>query len=238
MKAFFDKHPVLFTILLFLISMIAVVPFSIFSPAAWPDSFSISIGRILVAMVLMFLFRSCIRMENSFKAVRLLPVPLLIPLWNIAYHVLTNCGQLVSFGSPIIIAFVCALAPAVFEETIFRAIQIDRLKKSGKDATAVLLISSAVFAAVHLTNIAGMTPVNVLVQIVYSFVIGFLLGAIYIRTEDFASVVLIHFLIDFSNQIFANSPAVSPVYMIPVFLAILAIETWWAWNFFRKAEAT
>ena len=83
-----------------------------------------------------------------------------------------------------------------------------------------------------------MTPVNVLVQIAYSFVIGFLLGAIYIRTEDFASVVLIHFLIDFSNQIFANSPAVSPVYMIPVFLAILAIETWWAWNFFRKAEAT
>lgn len=234
MKAFSEKHPILFTILLFFISMIAVVPFSVFAPAAWPVNFSISIGRILVAIVLLFLFRGCIRRENSFKAIHLLPVPLLIPLWNIVYHFLTRCGQFVAIGSPIIMAFVCALAPALFEETIFRAIQIDRLKKSGKEPMTVLLISSAVFAAVHLTNIAGMTMVNMLVQVVYSLVIGFLLGAIYIKTEDFASVVLIHFLIDFSNQIFAQSPASSPVYVIPIFLAVLAIETWWAWTIFQK----
>ena len=234
MKTISEKHPILFTILLFIIALIAVVPFSVFSPAAWPADFSISIGRILVAIVLLFLFRSCIRKENSFSAVRLLPVPLLIPLWNIAYHFLTNCGQLVPIGSPIIIAFVCALAPALFEETIFRAIQIDKLKRSGKAPMTVLLISSAVFAAVHLTNIAGMTLINVLIQVAYAFVIGFLLGAIYIRTEDFATVVLIHFLIDFSNQIFANSPAASPVYVIPVFLVILTVETWWAWNYFQN----
>ena len=234
MNKFSLKHPVLFTILLFIISMIAVVPFSVIGPAAWPIDFSISIGRIAVAIVLLFLFRGCICRENSFTAIRLISVPVLIPVWNIAYHFLTGCGQFVPIGSPLIIAFVCALAPALFEETIFRAIQIDKLKKSGKAPMAVLLFSSAVFAAVHLTNIAGMTLINVLVQVVYSFVIGFLLGAIYIRTEDFATVVLIHFLIDFSNQIFANSPVTTPAYMIPVFFAILAAEAWWAWTVFQK----
>ena len=49
---------------------------------------------------------------------------------------------------------------------------INKLSQNGKKKMGILFISAIVFGAVHLTNIAGIDFVNVLVQIGYAFVIG------------------------------------------------------------------
>ena len=89
----------------------------------------------------------------------------------------------------------------------------------------------------HLTNILGMSLANVLVQVAYSLVIGLFLGAVYLASDDIATVIIAHAAIDISNQIFATSPSVSSVVMIVVFLAVLAVLAVYALQLTRKTAS-
>ncbi len=220
MKSFSTKYPIVFGFVLFFVAIFAAaVPAAVIGGGAIPADVAGAIGRILVGLVLIVVFHSCFHWNRSFSALSLALPVIVIVAWNVIYHLISGCG----FVSPSLLpnAVLCAFAPGIFEEVIFRGILIDRLQKSGEGPRYVLIASALVFGVIHLTNAVGMDLPSLLVQALYSTVIGLFLGAIYLRSNDIATVILAHTAIDFSNQIFATQPASASIPMILVFVAVL-----------------
>lgn len=221
MKSFSTKYPIVFGFVLFFIAIFAAaIPAAVIGGGAISVDVAGAIGRILVGLVLIVVFHSCFHWSRSFSAQGLALPVLGIMAWNVVYHLVSGSG----FVSPSLLpnAILCAFAPGIFEEVIFRGILIDRLQKSGESPRYVLIASALLFGVIHLTNALGMDLPSLLVQALYSTVIGLFLGAIYIRSSDIATVILAHTAIDFSNQIFATQPTSASIPMIVVFVAVLA----------------
>lgn len=220
MKSFSTKYPIVFGFILFFVAIFAAaVPAAVIGGGAIPADVAGAVGRIVVGLILIVVFHSCFHWNKSFSALGLALPVLVIVAWNVIYHLMSGCG----FVSPSLLpnAILCALAPGIFEEVIFRGILIDRLQKSGESTWYVLIASALLFGVIHLTNALGMDLPSLLVQALYSTVIGLFLGAIYIRSNDIATAILAHTAIDFSNQIFATQPTSASVPMIIVFIAVL-----------------
>ncbi len=81
-----------------------------------------------------------------------------------------------------------AVFPAIFEEFAFRGIVLGRLKKYGN--TFALLVSSLLFALLHLE----------LTSVIFAFLVGYIMGFIYLKTKNIWIPVLVHFL----NNAFAS----------------------------------
>ncbi len=221
MKSFSTKYPIVFGFVLFFVAIFAAaIPAAVIGGGAISVDVAGAIGRILVGLVLIVVFHSCFHWSRSFSALGLALPALGVVAWNVIYHLMSGCG----FVSPSLLpnAVLCALAPGIFEEVIFRGILIDRLQRSGEGSRYVLIASALLFGVIHLTNALGMDLPSLLVQALYSTVIGLFLGAIYIRSSDIATVILAHTAIDFSNQIFATQPTSASIPMIVVFVAVLA----------------
>ena len=224
MRNFAVKHPVLFTIILFfaglVLALVCSLPCAVIGLENGTD-----IGRILAGVILLMVFRYTVPKNGLFKGIGLIIPGLLFVVWNIAYNLLSGA----SVTTPGLIDVIACIAPALFEETIFRVISIYFLKENGRSNLEALILSAVIFGVVHLTNIAGMTPVNAAVQAGYAAVIGLVLGAVYLRSHDMFSVFLLHFLIDFSNRFFTDSTGTTPV-MIIAFVVVLLIEAVYAFT--------
>ncbi len=236
MKRFAAKRPILFELFLFIAAMAAALFFSLIGQLLnYPNEPSVAAGRILAGILLFLLFRYCFRQDRPFAGLRWMLPALLFVLWNLLYHLLAGVQMLPAgqLGLPILLA----LAPAVFEEILFRGIFLHHLAENGKSPMAALWISAIFFGLVHLTNIAGMDPADVLVQAAYALVVGLVFGAVYLKSRDILSVILAHALIDFSNQLFVSSPGESSVPMLIVFVLLLLAEAFYALRITPKKEA-
>jgi membrane protease YdiL (CAAX protease family) len=96
-----------------------------------------------------------------------------------------------------------------------------------------MLISALVFSAVHLTNIAGLDLVSLALQVIYSFVIGLVLAAVYLRNESLLQVIFTHFLTDFSNRIFIEQASSTTTLQLILFVLLLLAETVYAFQLIR-----
>ncbi len=222
-----EKHPVLSGIIIMIVAFIAVVPFSIFGNVAGSVETGTVFGRLIIGVLLIIIFRKYFHPGRSFSGIVYMVPALLFPLWNIVYHVTSGMAQLKS-ADAIPMAILSGLAPAVFEEVIFRGIMIGKLKESGKSKMVTLIISAVIFGLVHLTNIAGMQTAEVLVQTAYALVVGLVFGAVYIKSGDIISVIIAHALTDISSQIFLQAPSETPTHMIVVFCVVLIITAVYA----------
>ena len=236
MNSFSTKHPVIFGIILTIVAFIAAgVLTALVTAMGFSTELGTVIGRIIIAVVLAAFFFRCFHWDKSFSGIALAWPVLIVVVWNIAYHLMSGAEFVTASAIPG--SILAGLAPGLFEEVIFRGIIIDRLRAGGKGVWYSLIASALLFAAMHLTNILGMSLANVLVQVAYSLVIGLFLGAVYLAGDDIASVILAHASIDISNQIFATSPSVSSVVMIVVFLAVLAVLAVYALQLTRKTAS-
>ena len=236
MNSFSTKHPVIFGIILTIAAFIAAgVLTALVTAMGFSTELGTVIGRIIIAVVLAAFFFRCFHWDKSFSGIALAWPVLIVVVWNIAYHLMSGAEFVTASAIPG--SILAGLAPGLFEEVIFRGIIIDRLRAGGKGVWYSLIASALLFAAMHLTNILGMSLANVLVQVAYSLVIGLFLGAVYLASDDIASVILAHASIDISNQIFATSPSVSSVVMIVVFLAVLAVLAVYALQLTRKTAS-
>lgn len=227
MLEFGEKHPVAFELVLIIISFAAAALFSIAGNvfSLHPD-FSTSVGRIIVAAALLIIFRGALRGRSVFTYPLIVLPALLFPAWNIFYNL--SSGMTIG-GIPFFAeGLLTAMAPALFEEEIFRGIFISNLKKNNKSDMYCLFVSAAVFALIHLTNIVGMSMTGVLVQAGYSFVIGLVLAAVYLRNGSLLQVVIVHFLIDFTSRIFVEQASISSVLHLILFVILLAAEAVYA----------
>ena len=236
MRAFSRNHPVLFGVLLFFAALLAAVPFSAAGSVLAGKEAGSAVGRLIVGVVLILLFRPCFRKGRPFSGLRWILPALLFPLWNIVYHLASGMGELVP-AARLPLAILLGLAPAVFEEVIFRGILIAKLRENGKTPMAALVISAVLFGAVHLTNLAGMPLSDALVQTGYAVVVGLVLGAVYLKSGDIAAVILAHALIDITSSLFAASPGETSAPMLLAFVLLLAVEAVYAVRLTGKTPA-
>ncbi len=221
------KHPVVFSILIIIAAFIVAGILAAVIGAGGGDSdASVSVARILVGLVLLIIFHKLVAWRCSLRGILCFLPLLLVVLFNIVYNVgmgasLISSGQV---GMAVLIGF----APAIFEETLFRGLFLNSLLDAGERSgrlrpAGAVLISALVFALVHLTNAVGGGLATVLVQTVYAFAIGMVLGAAYRKTKDLISAILLHGLIDTSSYIFANRPETAPTGFLIFFIAVLAV---------------
>ena len=215
MLKFGENHPVAFEFILIVISFAAAALFSVAGNVFYlhPD-FGTSAGRIIVAAALLIIYRGALRPA------------LLFPAWNIFYNLSSGMtiGGIPFFAEGIL----TALAPALFEEVIFRGIFISNLRKNNRSDRYCLFVTAAMFSLLHLTNIVGMSMTGVLVQFGYSFVIGLVLAAVYLKNGSLLQIVIVHFLIDYTNSIFAEQASISSIVHLILFVILLAAEAAYA----------
>lgn len=88
---------------------------------------------------------------------------------------------------------------SVAEEVVFRFIVLTALTQKYKPGKA-LVLSSLIFGGIHLVNISSFaTMVPVLIQVIYTTVLGLILGLLYLNTKNIFTVFTFHFLFNFIN---------------------------------------
>lgn len=96
-------------------------------------------------------------------------------------------------------------AVAFFEETAFRGVVLlgfaEKRRGSVKGLFVSIVLSSAVFGAVHLLNVFTSSPVAVILQIGYSFLIGAMCSVVLIRTADLWLCVILHAVFNFTGAL-------------------------------------
>ena len=104
----------------------------------------------------------------------------------------------------------------MFEEFAFRGVVflsiLEKRRKNTLDVFISIVLTSAVFAVVHLFNIfGGASPVAVLMQIGYSFLIGGMCSVVLLRTANIWLCVILHATFNFCGY----------------FMPTLGDGTWW-----------
>ena len=233
MKKYAEKSPIIFEIILiiaaFILALALGLPCQLIGIG---NELSMAIGRILAGIVLLIVFRNCFDKTKQFKGLVIMLPALVFALWNIVNHLITK-GDFNPLTTEILIL---GLAPAVFEEVVFRGIFIHNLKASGKSDMEALIIPALIFGLIHLTNAVNGNVAQALVQTGYAVVIGLVLGAIYIRTGDLFSVILAHAAIDITNSVF-GSAEVTPVPLVIAFVVMLVIMALYAFRLVTKKPA-
>ena len=120
-----------------------------------------------------------------------------------------NVNENSSLLSKIILIISIAIIPAIFEELFFRKAMIDYTLKYG-DKFA-LIASSLLFGFLHLNMSQGL----------FAFIMGLIVGEIYLYTKDIKLTMLIHFI----NNGFAALAMILPI-TGQVLIIIILIGCW------------
>ena len=160
-------------------------------------------------------------------------MPILSMFWGDAYIVHSAPVYWVWF------ALEC-LAIGLFEELAFRGVIFlmfaEKRHTTRKGLFWSLILTSAVFGAVHLVNVLmGAGIGGVILQIGYSFLIGAMCSVVLLKTRNIWLCVLLHAIYDFSGTLVPtlgagtwwDTPTV-------IFTAVLAVATaaYLVWQFF------
>ena len=107
-------------------------------------------------------------------------------------------------GKLLLLAAEC-LAVALFEEMTFRGVILlgfaEKRRWSRWGLFISIILSSAVFGVVHLLNIFTSSPIAVLMQIGYSFLIGGMCSVVLLKTANIWHCVAIHAIFNFLGAV-------------------------------------
>lgn len=223
MRDFATRHPLLYGTALFFACLLASVPLMLLlQRAGLTQEVASAVARLVMGTLVLVLARHDIAWDRSFSGLALALPALGFVAWNLVFNT-TGGMQLVS-PDALPAALVCGLAPAVFEEAVFRGVVIGRMRAGGRGTWQTLLGSALLFAVVHLTNAVGADLVNTLVQTAYALVVGLLFGAMYLRSGDIVTVIAAHAAVDISSKIFAAHPSQPGTPWIVAFVVLMAVE--------------
>jgi membrane protease YdiL (CAAX protease family) len=135
-----------------------------------------------------------------------------LPCWAIAINnfpiipYLSGKVYIEADTSDILFYALQCLCVGFFEELAFRGciflLALQRRRQTVWGAFSAIVISSAVFGAIHLVNIlAGASPVAVILQVGYSFLIGGMCAVVLMRTHCIWHCVLLHAVYNFCGGV-------------------------------------
>jgi membrane protease YdiL (CAAX protease family) len=194
--------------ILFLISLILLfqsIPFSLFIT----EKIVLFIINIIIKIGSIIYFFYYLKKEKlnplkrekiKFSSVKLIPL-LLLCFSNIFVVIIaqSNLKENINIFE-IITGFFIAIGVGIIEELLFRS-QLLQEFLNNKNKLTSLLYSSLIFGSVHLLNISSFSSIpNVLVQVVYTFFLGLILGIIYIHSENIILPIIFHILFNFIND--------------------------------------
>lgn len=164
-------------------------------------------GVIFLAM----LFNLDYKVLNPVRKPFLRSIVFCLPAFAIAINnfpfsqVISGGATIVGPWQKILLLAIECLCVGFFEEMAFRGVVflqvVHRRTISRMWVFLSVLISSAVFGLVHLINLYQSSPIPVLMQIGYSFLIGAMCSVILIRTENIWLCVVVHGLFNFCGAI-------------------------------------
>ena len=111
---------------------------------------------------------------------------------------------------------VFALLVALSEEILFRGVIETQLLKKMSPLFGIL-IASLIFSLTHAVNFFSSSPLQVLLQMGYSFILGLFCGLSYYLSGSLLLPITIHFFFNFFAQYlfeFLNHQEISPLYFI------------------------
>lgn len=131
-------------------------------------------------------------------------------------------------GRVVLLAFEC-IAVALFEEMAFRGVVLLGFSEKAKSRLGLFLaiiLSSAVFGVIHLLNLFTSSPIVVIMQIGYSFLIGGMCSVILLKTKNIWFCVAIHAIFNFGGAIVSTlgHGEIWDTFTV-IFTAILAVAT-------------
>ena len=143
-------------------------------------------------------FDGCLKVQKDLGKWLLVTAGLLLAMTLPDYIItLMQNGKIVA---PTFTALQTSLLAGVSEEVVFRAVPASfgmRQIKEAKKIPAVVITTSAVFALVHATNVfAGAPADSTIMQVLVTFGIGALFCALFLRSGNIITAMLLHFLYD------------------------------------------
>ena len=158
---------------------------------------------ILLAFIILFtIFKT--KLDHKIGKINIINTLLLIPTLAVCFSNLTNMriatGQSsISFDTNLILNIVLTLFIVINEEIIFRLLFINNLEF--KKNIYIILLTAGVFGICHLTHfLSSFNPADLLI-VLYTFLLGLLLGFAYLFTKSIYPCFVIHFLFNLLNNI-------------------------------------
>ena len=192
-----------------------------------------SIGLpIIIAAALLLIFAASLGWLKELFG----PQPIRGTWWMwiaVAVVLITNILKLVSIdyatgGLPWAASWMLTgLAIGFAEELLTRGFVVNLMRKAGHKEVAVALVSSAVFAALHIGNIfqPGQSPLSIALLVGYTFFFGFCMYLALRVTGNLIWPMLLHASTDPATFMFTIHPGASPVAAIAGFGNIPVIFT-------------
>lgn len=217
-KVISEKYPVLFSVLLQVIfitslniSEIIINNISVAFDTTYTPKLIKEIIVAFIAIYLMYIIdKKVIYRSNTciseLKDFAMIPFAIFaVIIMSIVWNLIKQDTDLLPI-SHIVVFTLYILFVGIAEEFINRGCIINVLSKkylnTNRGVYIVVFVSSLIFGLGHLNNITiGVTGVNLFYQVILTMSIGWVLSAIYLRTQNIWLLVVIHALYDFSNLI-------------------------------------
>ena len=171
--------------------------------------FCATMSRAIVSLLAIYVIRSnygerAFRLSNGGLKGLAWSVPcILVALANFPFSALISGDARITRNDVLYLYIFFTLATAIYEELVFRgfvllAIKSLLLRNSHKNLFTIL-ISSAIFALLHSFNfVAGFSP-YIFLQIGYTFLLGCMLGTLYLYTKNIYLCIGIHAVFNFGG---------------------------------------
>ena len=145
------------------------------------------------------------------------------------------------FGSPVLnpsdpemsvlgwFGFIMFLTPGIWEEVYARGIILTILLRKYPEEKGeyhkAILISGIIFGLTHILDIPGLIrdPIFILIQVVWSSIIGIAFGYLRVATKSLLPSILTHWLIDSFNAYI--SPGGNPILFLILFMIAITIAS-------------
>lgn len=122
---------------------------------------------------------------------------------NFPFSALISGKAVIKRGDLLWLFLLKCFSVALLEESFFRALLVPVLKEKRGDLFAVL-VSAALFGAMHLINLFSGNVGAVFLQVGYTFLLGCMFAVMLLRTGNVWLCVLVHFLFDVGGTIVAD----------------------------------
>jgi len=223
--SFSEKHPVIQSLIVTLLFLLAVSVGGAVSSMAGVDSkITLFIAYLIVAVVLIVLVQKKKNWNyfgfRAFEFKEKKNVLIYIPLYLIALlPLIAGFEAGLSVGDVLYVVFFMAIV-AFVEETVFRGFVLKLLQK--KSVWFAIIGSSLLFSIPHILNaLSGKEIGQTIFQITYALVIGVILAMLLIKTGNIIPLILYHFL----NNTFSSlsSTTISDSFSLAISIAVFSI---------------
>lgn len=166
-----------------------------------------------------------------------------LPIYSLAF----DLARVTSPAWRVLLLLLECFAVGLFEETCFRGFVflsfLEKMRGSKSGQFLAIIYSSAVFAIVHLLNVfMGASPIAVILQIGYSFLIGAMCSVILMKTANVWLCVVTHAIFNFSGALIPNCGEGSiwePFTVVLTVIVSVIVTVFYICTFFKiKSEET